>query len=233
MTEVQPLHNKHYPNETPQYRAARDELLRAEAALRDQIEQVAKLRRQLPPGGLVKEDYLFEEGPADLRDTQTIHQTRLSELFASAKKNLILINFMFAPDAELPCPMCNMWADGYNAIAPHLMQQTSFALVARADIKKLRAWAACRDWRNIRLLSSLNNTFNQDYLTEIENRQQPSITVFRKDDEDQIRHFYSIEAHWLTTPGDPRHIDLYSPLWNLLDLTPEGRNEDWYPGFVY
>ncbi len=227
------LHNKRYPDETSEYRAARDELLRAEIELRDQVERVAELRRKLPMGAPIKEDYVFEEGPPDFRDTQTVNPIRLSELFEPGKNSLILINFMFAPADEVPCVMCNMWADGYDAIAPHVEQRANFVLVARTDIKKLRAWAASRSWQHIRLLSSLNNTFNQDYLAEIDNSQKPSITVFHKDDSGQIRHFYSIEAHWTPRPGDPRHIDLYSPVWNLLDLTPEGRGESWYPQFAY
>ncbi|MGI9301498.1 MAG: DUF899 family protein [Gammaproteobacteria bacterium] len=231
MTES--FHDKHYPGETDDYRRARDELLEAELELRDRIEEVAAMRRALPPGAPVKEDYVFEEGAPDFRDTRTVTQVKLSELFSPDKSTLILINTMFAPEDELPCPMCNMWADGYNAIAPHIAQRVNFALVTKADISRLRAWAAAREWRHIRLLSSHSNSFNRDYLVEIGDAQMPSVTVFTRAEDGKIHHFYSVEGHFARTPGDPRHIDLCSPLWNLLDLTPEGRGSDWYPGYSY
>lgn len=231
------LHDKRYPGESDEYRAARNQLLEAEIELIDQVEKVAALRRTLPPGGLLREDYVFEEGPADLRDTQTVYAVRLSELFNPGQSSLMLINTMYAPGNERPCPSCNSLADGYNATAQHIRERVGFALVTRAPLQKLRAWAALRNWRDIRLLSSFNNTFNRDYLAEeSEQRQVPSITVFTRDGEGDIRHFYSIEGHWLPKrheDRDPRHLDLYWPLWNLLDLTPEGRGKSWYPHFSY
>lgn len=233
MTET--LHDCRYPGESGEYRAARDALLRAEIELIAQVERVAAMRRALPPGGALKEDYVFEEGPADLRDTQTVHPVRLSELFGE-HDTLILINTMWAPDDDRPCPACNSLADGYNATAPHLSDRVAFALVTRAPLAKLRPWAAARGWRDIRLLSSRNNDFNRDYNTETaEDSQVPSITVFKRDADGTIRHFYSIEGHWLPSKDgqDQRHLDLYWPLWQLLDLTPGGRGTDWYPRYSY
>jgi predicted dithiol-disulfide oxidoreductase (DUF899 family) len=235
------MHGCRYPGESDDYREARDALLRAELALTAQVEQVAELRRALPPGGELKEDYVFEEGAADLRDTQTVQQVRLSQLFdaccdAPGKDTLVLINMMFAPGDDVPCPACNCLADGYDRTAAHLGGRVNFALVARAPIGKLRAWAAARNWRDIRLLSSFNNSFNADYKTETaEDQQYPSITVFTRDDNGAIRHFYSIETMWMTPPKgqDGRGLDLYWPLWQLLDLTPEGRGQGWYPAFAY
>jgi predicted dithiol-disulfide oxidoreductase (DUF899 family) len=229
------FHDKRYPGESDRYRTARNELLAAELDLIRQVEQVAALRRGLPPGGDLREDYVFEEGPADLRDTQTVIRTKLSELFSPGKDCLVLINTMFAPGDELPCPACNSLADGYNASAQHVSDRVDFALVTRAPLKKLRAWAAARNWRDIRLLSSYNNDFNTDYHAELgDDAQVPSITVFTRDDGGVIRHFYSVEAHWVAVEGrDPRHLDLFWPLWQLLDLTPEGRGTDWYPRYSY
>ena len=232
---TRPLHECRYPGESDAYREARNALLRAEVELVAQIERVAELRRALPPGGALKEDYVFEEGPADLRDTKTVHPVRLSELFGE-HDSLILINTMWAPDHERPGPACNSLADGYNATAPHLSERVAFALVTRAPLAKLRPWAAARGWRDIRLLSSRNNSFNQDYHTQADDaHQMPSVTVFTRDAERQIRHYYSIEGHWLKPPAgqDQRHLDLFWPLWHLLDLTPGGRGTDWYPGYSY
>lgn len=229
------LHDCRYPGESEDYREARDELLRAEVDLIQQIERLAAMRRALPPGGELKEDYIFEQGSPDFRDTETVHEVRLSELFG-IHSTLILINTMWAPDHELPCPACNSLADGYNATAPHLSNRAAFALVTRAPLSKLRPWAAARGWRDIRLLSSISNSFNEDYRTQSSDDSQiPSITVFMKDAEGHIRHFYSIEGHWVTPPEgqDGRHLDLYWPLWQLLDLTPDGRGTDWYPAYSY
>jgi predicted dithiol-disulfide oxidoreductase (DUF899 family) len=229
-------HDFYAPGESEDYRRARNALLEAELALIEQIEKVAAQRRALPPGGEPPEDYVFEEGPADLRDTRTVREVRLSDLFAPGRNTLVLINMMFRPGAELPCPSCNSLADGYNATAPHISDRVNFALVTKAPIAQLRAWAAARDWRDMRLLSSFNSSFNRDYNTETQTGDQaPSITVFHKGEDGVIRHFYSVEsAMWSARDGrDPRQLDLYWPLWQLLDLTPEGRGTDWYPRYAY
>jgi len=129
------LHDNGFPGESDEYRDARDALLRAEMALIEQIEQVAEMRRALPPGGPLKEDYVFEQGADDFRDTKTVHEVRLSELFGD-HDTLILINTMWSPGADFPCPACNSLADGYNATAAHLSARVAFALVTRA----LRIW---------------------------------------------------------------------------------------------
>ncbi|HVT58490.1 MAG TPA: DUF899 family protein [Thermoanaerobaculia bacterium] len=221
------------PGESAEYRRRRDELLAAEIALKDQRERVAALRRSLPHGGPVPQDYRFREGSADLEDDSPsgCRETRLSELFAPGKDELILIHYMFAADQALPCPMCTMWADSYNAVAPHLRDKVSFALVAKADLAKLRAWARGRGWTNLRLLSSHDNEFNRDYhVEEASGGQRPGVSVFVRRPGGEIRHFYSTEAS--LGPGHHRGIDLYTPVWNLLDLLPSGRGS-WMPRLSY
>lgn len=229
------LHEHRFPGESDDYRQARDALLRAEMDLIERIERVAQMRRGLPPGGALKEDYVFETGADDFRDTKTVHTVRLSELFGE-HDTLVLINAMWSPGAEFPCPACNSLADGYNATAPHVSQRVAFALVTRAPLAQLRPWAAARGWNDLRLLSSHNNTFNTDYLTQTaDDSQIPSITVFTRGADGAIRHFYSVEGHWLPRAEgrDQRMLDLFWPLWHLLDLTPQGRGTDWYPGYSY
>jgi len=46
-------------------------------------------------------------------------------------------------------------------------------------------------------------------------------------------HFWGSELLYADVTGDPRHVDLLWPLWNLLDLTLEGRGTDWYPKLSY
>src|SRR6266536_2562320 len=89
----------------------------------------------------------------------------------------------------------------------------------------------------LRLLSSANNTYNRDYHGETaEGSQRPMLNVFHRDGE-TIRHFWGSELFYAPTdPGqDPRHVGTLEPLWNLFDLTPQGRPTNWdeqlrYPG---
>ena len=49
-----------YPNESREYRDARDSLLKDEQELVDKVKSVAARRRSLPFGGELKEDYVFQ-----------------------------------------------------------------------------------------------------------------------------------------------------------------------------
>ena len=163
--------------ETEEYRKLRNQLLEAEIALKDQTERVAALRRQLPKGPPVEIDYVFREGPSDLlEDSPTkFRDVRLSELFAPGKDSLIVDHMMWAPKDDLPCRMCNMWADGYASIAPHVSDKVNFVLVSKVEIGRLRDWGRRRAWDKIRLLSSHDSTFNHDYFVEDERGQQPAV----------------------------------------------------------
>jgi len=228
-------HDNQFPGESDTYRQSRDELLQAEMDLRKQIEAVSALRRRLPAGGTLKEDYIFEESTNDLSDCDTVKQTRFSELFAPDKNSLIIYSFMFAPEAETPCPACTSILDSFNGISPHVSDRVNFAVIAKAPLNKIRAWAKDRGWNNLRLLSSGNNTYNTDYFAENDEwGQMPAINVFDKT-EDGIYHFYNTEL--LYAPSEegqhPRHADPFWPLWNLFDITPEGRGTDWFPKYSY
>ncbi len=228
------FHEQSLPGESAGYRAARDRLLKAEMDLRQQVERVAALRRDLPRGGALKEDYLFEEGGADLSDSKTVTQTRLSELFAPGKDSLVIYGFMYAPEGK-PCPMCNAFLDSLNGNAVHIAQRTNLAVVAKAPVGRIRDWARTRGWHGLRLLSSGGCSFNRDYLAETPAGDQLTIlNVFEKTGEG-IFHRYASELFFVPPePGqNPRHVDPIWPLWNLLDLTPEGRGSDWYPGYAY
>jgi predicted dithiol-disulfide oxidoreductase (DUF899 family) len=228
-----------FPGESAAYQQKRQELLEAEIALRDQIERVAQLRRTLPPGKAMP-DYVFREGPADLSrdDPDEFTDVRLSELFDDGHDTLIVDHLMFAAGDEAPCIMCSMWADGYNAVAPHIRQRASFVLVAKKELGALRHWARQRGWDRIRLLSSHDNTFNRDMRMEDEDgNQYAGVSVFTKDPSGTVVHRYTIDAD--LARGDPnlyegegRGIDLYSPVWQLFDLLPTGRG-DWYPNHEY
>ena len=222
-------HDKTMPGESDAYRAARDRLLEAELDLRRRVETIAALRRELPLGGALKEDYVFDERDSSGR----VKRTRLSELFANGKPSLVLYSLMYGPGGD-PCPMCTAMLDGFDGNVPHIRERTNIAIVAKTDIDTLHAFAAGRGWTHHRLLSSGDNSYNADYWGEnAEGAQMPSLNVFTKTPEG-IFHSYHTEAMFAAaeTGQDPRHIDMLWPLWNLLDLTPEGRG-DWYPGLEY
>lgn len=229
------FHDHQFPGESEQYRKARDELLIAETNLRKQIEKVAKQRKNLPLGGKLKEDYQFEESTANLSDQNTIKQIRFSELFQKDKHSLIIYSFMYGPDWEEPCPMCTSILDSLNGTAPHLLERVNFSVIAKAPINKIRDWARARGWNNLRLLSSENNTYNTDYFAENSDDDQiPALNVFRKIDGD-IHHTWNAELLYTPTEANQnnRHVDLIWPLWNMFDLTYEGRGTDWYPNLSY
>ncbi len=217
-------------NESEPYQKARAELLKAEMALRDQRERVAELRRALPVDTKVN-DYLFHEGPSDLQQDSPISEIRLSELFADPQKPLLIYQYMFGGAQRESCPMCAMWTDGFNAIAHHLKQRVNFAIVAQGEITEFRDWARRRHWHNLRLISSAGSSFKTDLSFQDSNEEQlPGVSVFMKLDDGTLRHFYSASA--IMEENEYRGLDLFTPVWNLLDLTPDGRG-DWSPGVQY
>lgn len=229
---MESLHAIRFPQEGDDYRAARDELLRAEIELRQRLEQVAQLRRRLPLGGRVSEDYVFEE-LAGTGEDSTLRQVRLSELFAPDKRSLILYSYMYGPEDEAPCPMCTSFLDGLDGLAVHLGQRVNLAVVAKCPAARLHGWATERGWAHLRLLSSAKNSYNRDYHGETPEAQQlPACNVFTAIPEG-VHHFYSTELLYTELDGQPRHVDLLWPLWNFFDLTPEGRGTDWYPRLDY
>jgi predicted dithiol-disulfide oxidoreductase (DUF899 family) len=235
--------------ESAEYRAARDELLEREIELRRVTEAVAAARRALPPGGQVKTDYVFQGVGGD----GSLTDVRLSDLFEPGKDSLVIYSFMFPRDpgdqtpgpregetsllalVEGPCPTCTAFLDQLDGAAEHASQHLNLAVVAKAPLPRVLAFGRERGWRQLRLLSSGANTFNADYLAETpDGVQRPMLTVFHRDG-DLIRHFWSSEL--LYAPSDPsqepRHVGTLEPLWNLFDLTPEGRPADWVERFSY
>jgi predicted dithiol-disulfide oxidoreductase (DUF899 family) len=219
-------------NESAEYLAKREELRRAEVELMRQRERVAALRRSLPKGATVQ-DYSFEEGPTALgAGDSPVCTVRLSELFTTRDRALVIYHFMYGKKKTDPCPMCTCWIDGLNGVAHHLAQNLDLAIVAAADSKALRAHARTRGWDNLRLLSCGSNTFKYDLGSEDrDGNQDSSVSVFTRDADGTVRHFYSVHPK-LAPHINERGIDLLSPTWHVLDLTPHGRG-NWYAGLDY
>jgi predicted dithiol-disulfide oxidoreductase (DUF899 family) len=221
------------PDQSAENVARREELRQAEVELMRHRERVAELRRNLPPGPVV-EDYVFQEGPRDLHaGDEPVTTVRLSELFSGPHRSLVIYQFMYGKLQTSPCPMCTMWIDGFNGVARHLEPNLDFVVAAAAEPAVLRQHARNRRWRNLRLLSCGDSTFKYDLGSEdAEGNQDSTISVFTRDEDGgAIRHFYT--AHPRMAEGiDQRGIDLLSPVWNLMDLTREGRG-DWYAELEY
>lgn len=222
-----------FPGETAEYRRAREELLVAERELRRNLERVAAKRRKLPLGGEVSDDYVFDEaGP---EGGKAVRSVRLSELFEPGNDTLILYSFMYGPGMREPCPSCSSILDGLDGATPHVRQRVNLAVIARSPIERIREFAGQRGWRNLRLLSSSKNTYNRDYYGEDDNGDQwPSLNVFVRRN-GRIHHFYHTELLFaeFEEGQESRHVDLIWPIWNLFDLTPEGRGTDWNPRLTY
>ncbi len=207
------------PNESPEYRTARNKLLTAEAELRARVEAVARLRRSLPKGGHPPTDYAFRSLDGK--------PARLSSLFGS-HDTLAVYSLMYGPNAAQPCPMCSAFLDGLNSQIPHLSKKIGFAVVAENAPEKLKDLKARMGWADLPLYSALGTTYQSDYLAEAEDGSQlPILNIFQRD-QDGIHHFWNSELFFEPSDWHPRHVDAAWPLWNVLDFTPDGRG-DFFP----
>lgn len=218
-------HGLKFPNESAEYRAARDALLREEIELRRHLERVAAQRRALPPGGDVK-DYLFdsESGPI-----------RLSAVFEKGKTSLVTYSWMFGPERAESCDSCAAFLDGLDGAIPHVSQRINLVVTARSPLERMLAFKKKRGWRNLRMLSSGDNTFNSDYFALApDGAENPMINVFQLKDH-AVRHVWASEMFYAPSdPGQhPRHNGTLDLLWNIFDLTPDGRGTDWTPQLTY
>src|SRR6201990_1000682 len=218
--------NVHFPGESSEYRRARTELLEAEAELRRLNEQVAAQRRALPAGGPVRGDYVFEAAADGSK-------VRLSELFAPGKNSLVIYNMMFPrwsedlragapggktaelPLVEQPCPSCTSVVDGLEGAAFHLAERTHLVVIAKTSPDRLAASPHKSGWRNLRLLSSRNNTFNRDYHAETPDGVQLAVLHVFSRDQSGIRHHWASEG--IFKRGDTSPLDPVWAIYGILD----------------
>ena len=213
-----------HPNESEEYRLARQELLVEEIELRRHAERVASLRRELPPGGEVPGEYRFvsEDGTeATLADMFGDHDT------------LVVYSYMFGPERDTPCPMCTSLMGGLDHKIADIRQRVAIAFTARSPIERLVAAKAARGWRDLPVYSDGDGAFTRDYVSA-DDADIPAYNVFTRRD-GKIRHFWSDEITGdMADPGqDPRGAVEMDPLWLLLDTTPSGRGTDWHPKLTY
>jgi predicted dithiol-disulfide oxidoreductase (DUF899 family) len=211
-----------FPGETPEYRSARTALLAEEIELRRHIERVARQRRALPPGPVVTKDYEFvgEEGPVTLAGLFGQHDT------------LVAYKYMYGPERKRPCPMCTAAMSAWDGEAIDIGQRISFVMIGRSAIDRLVAFKRERGWRNLRLYADVSGDYTRDWVHP-EDADVPGLNVFTRRD-GTIRHFWGDEMCQTADPGeDPRGAPDLMPLWNFLDLTPGGRDAEWYPKLSY
>src|SRR5262245_51393317 len=121
-----------FPNESPEYRTARNALLQREIALRREMESVAAQLRSLPPGGAIAEDYVFDR----VDEHGAVGTVRMSELFGGCD-TLMVYHYMFPrhssdsrarprqgmfatmPIEEGPCPSCTAIIETWEGAMPH------------------------------------------------------------------------------------------------------------------
>ena len=221
--ELAKINGVRFPNESAEYRVARDALLAEEINLRREIERVAELRRALPPGGSIPKDYRFEDEDGSVS---------MSELFGD-KQTLAIYSMMYGPQRKEPCPMCTSLLSAWDGEARDVGQRIALVVTARSPIERILAFKNRRGWRHLRIVSDTNGDYTGAYVSA-EDADVPAFNVFTRRD-GTIRHFWAGEMGAKTAdPGqDPRGAPDLMPLWTILDSTPEGRGTDWYPQLEY
>ena len=215
-----------FPGESDDYAKAREALLAEEIEVRRHITRVAEQRQALPPGPVVAKDYRFVDGNGD--------DVGLADLFGD-HDTLVTYFWMFGPRRERPCQMCTNWLGGVNGNARDVKQRAALKILGRSPVERQRAFAVDRGWRDLDFVQTVGDDYANDLgLLDDEGNESPAFVVYQKDGE-SVRVFYSVEMPFeAADPGqDPRTGPDIAPLWNVLDLTPEGRGTDWYPRVEY
>ena len=211
---------------------SQDEWLKARTALLLEEKEFTRLRDQLSqkrrqlPWVKVDKNYSFE----GVNGTET-----LSDLF-DGRSQLIIYHFMYGPDWEDACPSCSFWADNFNGIDIHLKHRdASLVAISRASLDQLQAYSKRMGW-DFKWLSSSASEFNYDFQASFraEEMEQgdvfynfkmgqfpadeaPGISVFYKNEQDEVFHTYSCYA---------RGLDMLNGAYHYMDLLPKGRDED-------
>ena len=214
---------------------SRAEWLTARKALLAKEKEITRLRdevsaqRRMLPMVRVEKPYTFEgpSGKATLLDLFDKHQ------------QLVVYHFMFAPAWDEGCPHCSFVMDNVESGLVHLAAaDTAFAAISRAPLAKIEAFKSRMGW-TFPWLSSGESDFNYDYhvtiddarnkeynyesVTELRRRKEipqapsdmPGFSVFSRKGDD-VFHTYSTYQ---------RGVDTFLNTYNLLDMTPLGRNE--------
>jgi len=210
--------------------AERRKLLRLEKKVTREYDRVAAARRRLPMVKVEKE-YLFD-APGGKQD--------LHDLFAG-RRQLIVYHFMFDPKWNKGCPGCTGYVDALGDLSMLAERDTTFVLISRAPLAKLRAYRKKRDW-DVTWVSSYGSDFNYDYhvtldpkVAPVEYNYRTKSQLLEREAPSQVEgeaHGMSVFFHagrdvFHTYSAYARGVEGVTDAYSLLDLTPYGRQEDW------
>src|SRR4051812_26208658 len=215
-----------FPGGSAEYRKAREALLAEEIEFRRHMSRLTEQRRALPPGPVIEKNYRFKDANGA--------ELGLSDLFGQHDA-LVTYFWMFGPQRERPCPMCTNWLGAVNGNAADIKQQVALKILGRSPVERQLAFAAERGWRDLDFVQTVGDDYAGDLgLLNPDGSENPALCVFR-------RHGHQVRLFWasgmrmeMADPGqDPRDAPDIASLWSILDLTPDGRPEDWYPKLSY
>jgi predicted dithiol-disulfide oxidoreductase (DUF899 family) len=215
-----------FPGESRAYTEARLALLTEEIELRRHLTRVADLRRALPPGPMIEKDYRFIDHSGE--------QRRLVDLFGE-HDTLVTYFWMYGPQRERPCPMCTNLLGPLNGNAIDIKQRASLKVLGRSPVERQLAFAKERGWTFLDFLQTVGDDYARDLgVLTPDGLEYPALVVYRREGT-LVRLFWAGEISGeMADPGqDPRGAPDLAPLWNILDLTPEGRDPHWYPKLSY
>lgn len=215
-----------FPGESRAYADARRALLIEEIELRRHLTRVAEQRRALPPGPAIEKNYRFVDANGA--------ETGLMDLFGE-HGTLITYFWMYGPQRMRPCPMCTNLLGPLNANANDIQQRASLKILGRSPVERQLAFAQERGWSSLDFMQTVGDDYSRDLgVLTPEGDEYPALVVYRRAGT-QVRLFWAAEiSGQMADPGqDPRGAPDLAPLWNILDLTPEGRDPHWYPKLSY
>jgi len=215
-----------FPGESRAYADARQALLSEEIEVPRHLARVAEQRRALPQGPVIEKNYRFIDA--------TAADKGLLDLFGD-HDTLVTYFWMYGPQRARPCPMCTNLLGPLNANAADIKQRASLKILGRSPVERQQAFARERGWTFLDFVQTVGDDYARDVdaLTP-DGLEYPALVVYQRQNA-QVRLFWAAEMSGeMADPGqDPRGAPDLAPLWNILDLTPEGRDPHWYPKLSY
>jgi predicted dithiol-disulfide oxidoreductase (DUF899 family) len=187
-----------------EWQDARAALLVKEKAATRALDALAAERRRLPMVRIDK-DYVFEGVDGEVR---------LADIF-EGRRQLLVYHFMFGP-GEDPCTGCSSFTDNVGNLSHLHARDTTFALMSRAPLDELLEYEARMGW-DLPWYSSHGNDFNRDFGLTTDAGETFGLNIYLRDADDVF----------LAYRTNARGVDRLRLDFNLLDLTPYGRQEEW------
>ena len=151
------------------------------------------------------------------------------------KNTLVTYFWMYGPQRQRPCPMCTNWLGAVNGNAADIKQRVALKILGRSEVERQYAFAQQRGWRDLNFVQTVGDDYAKDLgVLTPQGDEYPALVVYRRDGVDVRVFWWGGMTGEMADPGqDPRGAPDLAPLWNVLDLTPEGRGTDWYPKLQY